>query len=131
MSKGYEENQERLRLLSLLGKPLARRSKRRCELCESTGNELRPYEIPPAPKEPAIENTLLLCSACMEQLKAPRKMDPARWRPLESAIWSSEAAVQIVAARLLRRMKDIPWAMEALEAVGLDEEIEARIAEKS
>lgn len=129
MAKGYDQNQERLRLLGVLGKPLARRSGRCCELCESAGGELRPYEVPPVPAEPSLESTLLLCGECREQIEDSRKMRPARWRPLEGAIWSSEPAVQVVAARLLQRLAGTEsWAVQALEAVELEEEIAAWVA---
>ena len=125
MAKGYNENQERLHQLSLLGKPLARRAGRKCELCEASGVEMRPYEIPPVPAEASLDRLLLLCETCSQQLKDYRKLQPERWRCLETAIWSTEAGVQVVAARLLRRLVPITnWAGGILEMVDLDGEIE-------
>lgn len=126
MAKGYEENRARLGQLNFLGKSLARRSGRKCELCGAGGTELRAYEIAPVPPEPQLENTLFLCLECMEQIRDPRKMTPARWRPLESALWSTEPAIQVMAVRLLRRMApSVRWALEALEGIDLEPEVEA------
>ena len=125
MAKGYLQNQERLQLLGQLGKPLARRAGRRCELCEASGPELRPFEVPPKTAEPDLEQMLLLCKTCAEQIRDPRKIQPARWRCLETAVWSTQAATQVVAVRLLRRLVPLtPWAGEVLEMVELDPEVE-------
>lgn len=125
MAKGYNENQERLQQLNLLGKPLARRAGRKCELCEAKGIELRPFEISPIPSEPSLDHLLLLCSSCTEQIQDPRKIQPERWRCLEMAIWSTEPGIQVMAARLLRRLIPLTnWAAEILEMVDLDPEIE-------
>jgi protein PhnA len=126
MAKGYEQHQERLRLLGLLGKPLARRSGRRCELCEATQVALKPFEVPPVPSEPELERTLLLCQDCHLQIEDSRERFPARWRCLEGAVWSTEPAVQVMAVRLLKRLaRSEAWAAEALEAVDLEPEIVA------
>ena len=37
MAKGYQKNKERLEQVSLLGKALIRRAKKKCELCEAQG----------------------------------------------------------------------------------------------
>ena len=132
MAKGYHENQERLQQLSLLGKPLARRAGRKCELCEASGVEMRPYEILPVPREPSLDCLLLLCETCLQQLKDPRKLQPERWRCLETAIWSTEPGVQVVAARLLRQLTpNTNWAGGILEMVDLDSEIEAWVQKDS
>ena len=124
MAKGYNQNQERLQRLGLLGKPLARRAGRRCELCETSG-KLRPFEIAPEPAEPNLDHLLLLCQPCAEQIRDPRKIQPERWRCLETAIWSTQPATQVVAVRLLRRLVPLtPWAGEVLEMIDLDPEIE-------
>ena len=77
------------------------------------------------PREPEIERTLLLCLTCIDQARDPRKMDPARWRCLESVVWSTEPAVQVMALRLLRRLeRSTDWAAEALEGLEVDPEVE-------
>ncbi len=129
MAKGYETNQERLRQLSLLGKPLARRSGRKCELCESGGVELRPFEVPPASAEPALENTLFVCGDCLQSMDDPGQENPSRWRPLEGAVWSTEPAIQVMAVRILQKLAPkTAWARETLDAIDLEPEIEEWVA---
>ncbi len=130
MAKGFQAHQERQQQLGLLGKPLARRAQRRCELCEAAGVALQPYEVPPAPAEPALETTLLLCDTCTEQIEDSRKRQPARWRCLESAVWSTEPAVQVAAVRLLRQLSDHDWARETLQGIDLEPEIEAWVVKE-
>ncbi len=130
MAKGYQQHQERLQLLGLLGKPLARRAGRRCELCETSDTELRPFEIPPVSVEPDLDQMLLLCVPCNDQIRDPRKIQPERWRCLETAIWSTLPATQVVALWLLRRLVPLtPWANEVLEMIDLDPEIEKRVSQ--
>ena len=125
---GYEANQEHLRQLSLLGKPLARRSGRRCELCEVGGVKLQPFEVSPASVEPELERTLFLCETCAAQINKPATMEAPRWRCLANAVWSETPAAQVMAVRLLRRLSGKePWAAELLEDLDLEPEIEAWI----
>ncbi|MCB1122365.1 MAG: phnA protein [Verrucomicrobiae bacterium] len=125
MAKGFETNQERLRQLSLLGKELTRRSRATCELCTQSGVALSLYEVPPVPKEPAIDKVLHLCENCISQLENPKKINPDHWRILGETIWSEVPVVQVMATRMLRHLaKDHFWAQEILEGVYLDETIE-------
>ncbi|MFT4175778.1 MAG: hypothetical protein QM627_03905 [Luteolibacter sp.] len=126
MAKGLEKHQARLEALQLLGKDLARRAKSKCELTGACGVPLRPYEIPPAPAEPDIERTLLLCEAVHAALEKPSTLAGRQWQILAEAVWSEFPAVQVVAWRMLQRLaQKEDWAREALDAVFLDPEVEA------
>ncbi len=125
---GYEANQEHLKKLSLLGKPLARRSRRRCELCESSGVKLEAFEVPPVSSEPEFERTLFLCETCITQINKPAKVQPARWRCLSNAVWSETEVVQVMAVRLLRRLGETEaWASELLQDLYIEPETESWI----
>jgi len=103
-----------------LGKDLTRRSKGRCELCGSR-ESVRPYELPPFPDEPSMDRTLMACARCRGWLEGePIVSIEARF--LEEAVWSTEPAVRLAAARLLvlADFADDPWVRDALEAVGFD-----------
>ena len=64
------------------------------------------------------------------QIRDPRKIQPERWRCLETAIWSTLPATQVVALWLLRRLVPLtPWANEVLEMIDLDPEIEKRVSQ--
>ncbi|HRQ88558.1 MAG TPA: phnA protein [Bacteroidia bacterium] len=131
MAKGREIHEGRVATLSLFGKDLARRAKSRCELCESAGESLSIFEVPPVPREPDFGRCLLLCEQCREQVEEPKKFRAGEhWRFLAGQAWSELGMVQIVAIRLLRRQADSQaWARDALGELYLDEEIESLVTE--
>ncbi|WP_438990789.1 PhnA domain-containing protein [Lentibacter sp.] len=64
-----------------------------------------------------------VCATCAEQIAgAP---DANHWRGLASAMWSEAPAVQVVAARMLRRLAGEGWAQDLAEQLYLDEETQA------
>lgn len=123
MSKGKERHEEHQAALALLGKDLARRARSRCEICEASGVPLRPYEVPPAPREPELERCALICQTCESALENPRlSLADAEWRCLSNTLWSELPAVQVAVVRLLRRLApQAAWARELLEDSLLDE----------
>lgn len=127
MAKGYQANQERVAIIKSFGKELARRSRSKCELCETVGAALTVFEIPPESKnEPEVERCLFLCENCHEQASNTKRFRPGEhWRCLAQTVWSETPAVQVLASRMLRRQaKSQAWAQEALDGVFLDEETE-------
>lgn len=132
MAKGLEKHQERMAKVSALGKDLTRRSGAKCELCETAGESLRVYEVPPVEGDPELSKSVFVCGTCLEQLENPRRMDFDHWRCASQSIWSEVPAVQVVAARVLDRIgKKEMWAREALEDVYLEEEIEEWVAKQA
>ena len=122
---GLQRHQARQEALQDLGRALARRAKSRCELCQDSGVPLRPLEVPPAPAQPDLERTLLLCSLCADALLSPLAPPGERWRVLETAIWSELLPVKVCAARLLARLSlkgQQAWAAQCLDAAYLDDE---------
>ena len=67
MAKGLKQHKEHQQAISLLGKDLARRAKRKCELCGSGQVALETYELTPS-NEPALSNCLLICHSCKDEL---------------------------------------------------------------
>jgi len=128
MAKGYDQHQEHLHKLSLLGKDLTRRSGASCELCTNSGVPLSIYEVPPQAKEPQLENVLHICQACRSQLDRPKNLDANHWRILSETVWSEVPAAQVMAVRILRHLaSNHAWAQEILEGVYLDEDLETWI----
>ena len=101
-------------------KELQARSGSVCELCGATDN-LNVYEVPPAANE-GSDKCLLLCSTCSEQLENPEKVDINHWRCLNDSMWSEVPAVQVMAWRMLNRLKDEGWPQDLLDMLYLDEE---------
>ncbi|BAU55037.1 PhnA domain-containing protein [Mucilaginibacter gotjawali] len=96
---------------------LTARSGNACELCHST-THLSAYAVPPA-NHP--DNEIIICGDCLAQLSAAVP-DAKYWRFLTEAMWSTVPAVQVVAWRMLSRLKTEGWAAENLDMLYLDEE---------
>lgn len=124
MARGRDRHRARLDALAALGRPLARRARSACELCETAGESLEPWELPPAPDEPVLERTLLLCRRCHGGASNPDAIEADDWRFLENAVWGELPVARVLALRLLRALgqSDVIWARESAESAYLDEE---------
>lgn len=101
-------------------KELQARSESKCELCGATEN-LSVYEVPPE-SNGAPEQSVLTCQACKEQIENPEKMDANHWRCLNDSMWSQVPAVQVMAWRLLTRLRAEGWPQDLLDMLYLDED---------
>ncbi|MEM9188032.1 MAG: hypothetical protein AAGF12_02560 [Myxococcota bacterium] len=113
MAKGRERHQARIDAINLLGKDLARRARRKCELCES-GGELRPFDTAPD-DEPSLDTLVLLCNRC-RGLAEGGTAPAAELRFLEVAIWSEVPPIASTAKRVIANV-DADWARAALEMI--------------
>lgn len=98
---------------------LQQRSGKSCELCGATNN-LTVYDIPPVTDKQA-DVALMVCSKCFNQLEKKEELDAAHWARLNESMWSEIPAVQVVSWRMLNRLRNETWAMEALDMLYLDE----------
>lgn len=106
-------------IMSLL-KKLEQRSDNTCELCGSKEN-LTIYQVPPSTN--ADENdSILICQTCSDQIENPDKVDINHWRCLNDSMWSEVPAVQVVAWRMLNRLRGEGWPQDLLDMMYLDEE---------
>jgi len=101
-------------------KELQTRSESKCELCSST-EDLNVYEVPPTSNGSADES-ILICQTCQSQIENPDKVDLHHWHCLNDSMWSQVPAVQVVAWRMLTRLRTEPWAQDLLEMLYLDDE---------
>lgn len=131
MAKGREEHEAKMAHLNSFGRELARRSKSKCEICESAGGKLVIFVVPPEPKVPDFDRCLLLCESCREQAGETKRFKAGEhWRVLARTAWSPVPMAQVMAVRLLRRQAGSQaWAREALELLYLDDETEALVTE--
>ena len=96
------------------------RSGSKCELCAATEN-LKIYEVPPT-SAGGVDGSLLACGTCIDQIENPDTTDPNHWRCLTDSMWSEHRAVQVVAWRLLSRLKNEGWPQDLLDMLYLDDE---------
>ena len=102
---------------------LQARADGQCELCQDA-TDLRAVAVTPH-TDADLEHGLITCAACAAQLEGDTP-DSGRLRgPLQGAIWSEHAPVQVSAWRLLTRMPDEAWAADLLGQVWLDDETRA------
>jgi protein PhnA len=102
---------------------LQARSESKCELCGST-DDLAIYEVPPV-SDGGVKACVYLCNTCREQIDAPDKLDVHHWRCLNDSMWTAVPAVQVMAWRMLNRLRDESWARDLLDMLYLDEETQS------
>ncbi|WP_121906419.1 PhnA domain-containing protein [Ulvibacter antarcticus] len=104
-----------------LERRLKQRSDSKCEFCASEEN-LKVYEVPKSPKGD-LEANILICNNCFGQIENPETRDANHWRCLNDSMWSTEPPVQIMAWRMLQRMRSEGWPQGLLDMMYLDEEM--------
>ena len=99
---------------------LANRAESKCELCGAT-KQLSAYAIPPHSGD-ALDEHILLCEKCREQIEDPDQRDRHHWRCLTDSMWSQTRAVQVMAWHMLQQLSGEKWAEDALDSLYLDEQ---------
>ncbi|ADY30463.1 PhnA domain-containing protein [Cellulophaga lytica] len=99
---------------------LKKRSQNKCELCSNEEN-LSPYQVLPA-KNSDLQDNILACSTCITQIEDPEQTEPNHWRCLNDSMWSEHIPVQIIAWRMLSRLRSEGWPQDLLDMMYLDED---------
>jgi protein PhnA len=99
---------------------LQARSGGSCELCGAQ-TDVQLYEVQSQDGRDA-DNTVLLCAKCRAQVDKKEELDPAHWRVLSDTMWSEVPGVQVLAWRMLARLRNESWAADLLDMLYLDEE---------
>ena len=99
---------------------LREQSESKCELCSAT-EDIAVYEVPPE-SQGNIDDSILICNTCREQIENSEKTEVNHWRCLNDSMWSQTPAVQIVAWRMLSRLSSEGWPQDLLDMLYLDEE---------
>jgi len=98
---------------------LKSRSGNKCELCAATDN-LKVFEVPPK-SIGGVDASLLGCETCIGQIENPDTVDVNHWRCLNDSMWSEHPPVQVVAWRMLSRLKAEGWPQDLLDMMYLDD----------
>ncbi len=96
------------------------RSESKCELCGAT-DALSVFPVPPS-SDDSVDQSVLLCDSCRSQIENPEQIDPNHWRCLNDSMWSQVPAVQVLAWRMLNRLRGEGWPQDLLDMMYLDEE---------
>ena len=100
---------------------LKERSGSKCELCSST-EALSIYQVPPE-SDGSTDTCVLICNTCNEQIENPEQVDANHWRCLNDSMWSPVPAVQIMAWRMLNRLKSESWPQDLLDTLYLEDDM--------
>jgi len=105
-----------------LEQTLRERSGGQCELCGS-----KDYLLVQSVDSGAdtSETCILTCKVCHQQIENPDSVDPHHWRCLNDSMWSQVGAVQVVAWRMLDRLRSEGWPQDLLDMLYLDEKTQA------
>ncbi|KAA1245463.1 alkylphosphonate utilization protein [Aquimarina sp. RZ0] len=101
-------------------KELQDRSETTCELCNATDN-LSIYDVPESPNV-GLDSSILICSTCKEQIEDVSIINPNHWRCLNDSMWSQVPGVQVIAYRMLNRLKSEAWPQDLLDMLYLDDD---------
>jgi len=99
---------------------LQTRSGNKCELCTAE-TSLSVYEVPPTSNANS-DNSILVCKTCLDQIEKNEQLDAGHWKILTETMWSEFAPVQVVAWRMLSRLRNEGWAADSLDILYLDDE---------
>lgn len=91
-----------------------------CELCGTTGT-LTPYAVAGLPD--SVESVIDVCRYCADQLTGVEDMNVNHWRCLNTSMWSTSPAVQVMAWRLLNSLRDEGWPQDLLDTLYLEEDV--------
>ncbi|MFT4673810.1 MAG: protein PhnA [Saprospiraceae bacterium] len=100
-----------------------KRAEDKCELCGSAEPEnLGMYEVPKTPEYlEGLEVSILVCRTCSSQFEAEER-DENHWRCLNDSMWSSVAPVQVMAWRMLHRIKSFGWSQDLLDMMYMEQQ---------
>jgi protein PhnA len=100
---------------------LLQRSGNQCELCGSA-DSLQLYEVPPQ-DQPNTDNSIILCAKCRAQVEKREELNSQHWRGLTERMWSEVPGVQVMAWRMLNRLRHESWAADNLDMLYLDDQL--------
>ncbi|WP_028298162.1 PhnA domain-containing protein [Olivibacter sitiensis] len=98
---------------------LRSRSGGKCELSHEEG-ELVVYSVLP---DSYAGNEVLISKSLLGQIDGSEALQADAWRFLPDTMWSEVPAVQVLAWRMLNRLKGETWAADALDILYLDDEM--------
>ncbi len=100
-----------------------KRADDKCELCGNAEPEnLGIYEVPKTPDYiEGADTAIYVCTTCSSQFDAEER-DANHWRCLNDSMWSTAAPVQVMAWRMLHRLKAEGWPQDLLDMMYMEEQ---------
>ncbi len=66
---------------------------------------------------------IYISEKCVTQLEKKEDIDPKFWHFLKESMWSEVPSVQVVSWRMLNRLRNEAWALEAMEMMYLNDDM--------
>ena len=104
-----------------LDREFQKRSEGKCEIC-SSDEHLQVHTLAPH-KDQDLNKSLTACKTCINQIENPDETDANHWRCLNDSMWSEHQAVQVVAWRMLSRLRKEGWPQDLLDMMYLEDEV--------
>ncbi len=98
---------------------LQARSQGNCELCGSSA-QVTVHQVQPE-QHGGADEALMICQTCLSQYEQPETVDVNHWRCLNDSMWSQVPAVQVMAWRMLNRLRGEGWPQDLLDILYLDD----------
>ncbi|EDM45127.1 uncharacterized Zn-ribbon-containing protein involved in phosphonate metabolism [unidentified eubacterium SCB49] len=108
---------------SNIEREIRKRAEDKCELCGHAEPEnLGFYEVPKTPEYiEGADNGIFVCTTCSSQFDAEER-DENHWRCLNDSMWSTAPPVQVMAWRMLHRLKSFGWSQDLLDMMYMEEQ---------
>ena len=102
---------------------IKKRAQGLCELCgHAIPENLKVYTIPKTPEYiKGAETTIYACITCTSQFDIAER-DENHWRCLNDSMWSPVAPVQVMAWRMLHRIKSFGWSQDLIDMMYMEEQ---------
>ena len=104
-----------------LEREVRKRSQDTCELCgHSEPENLGVYLVPKTPEyiDP-LDTSILACVSCSCEFDTEERNEN-HWRCLNDSMWSTVAPVQVMAWRMLHRLKSYGWSQDLLDMMYME-----------
>ncbi|MGJ8665718.1 MAG: PhnA domain-containing protein [Patiriisocius sp.] len=100
-----------------------RRAEDKCELCGHAEPEnLKVFEVPKTPEYvEGADTAIYVCTTCESQFESEER-DVNHWRCLNDSMWNPAAPVQVMAWRMLHRLKKEGWPQDLLDMIYMEEQ---------
>ncbi len=99
---------------------LLKRSEHKCELCKAE-TALKLYEV--LPQQGSNEDDcIMICDTCRAQIEKKAELNSSHWNCLTESMWSEVPGVQVIAWRMLNRLRNESWAADNLDMMYMDDE---------
>ena len=92
-----------------------------CSLCASL-EKLSDFQVTPT-DENFPDDNITLCKTCISGIENIDNVETKHWHCLNDSIWSSNAAIQVLAWRLLNQLTNDSWAQNLLDMIYIEDDV--------